>query len=102
MPLLFIRLYTDKGRALTLDVDHDESIGCIKERISCKYNIPARQLELYHGAKKLDNTKTLRQYNFKENSFSGYVYVNFDIEVKIIPENYGKPFTICVEPHRSV
>jgi hypothetical protein len=42
MPLLFIRLYTDKGRALTLDVDSDESIGSIKEKIGCTYKIPAR------------------------------------------------------------
>ena len=102
MPLIFIRMYTEKGKTLTIEVDNDESIGSIKERLHAKFNIPVRQLELYHGVKKLQNDKTLRQYNFKENSFSGYVYVNFDIEIKIIPEHYGKPFLMQVEPNRTV
>ena len=102
MPLLFVRIYTDKGRGISIEVDNDESIGSIKERIGMMHKIPPRQLELYHGVRKLENSKTLRMYNFKEHSFSGYVYVNYDIQFKVIQENSQKPILMQVEPHKTI
>jgi len=50
------------GNAITLDVNQNDSIETVKQKLAEKEGIPADQQRLIYSAKQLEDTKTLDDY----------------------------------------
>ena len=60
---IFVRFST--GKIITLDVEADDSIELVKQRIEYKEGIPTKQQKLIFSCKQLDNWQTLSDYNIQ-------------------------------------
>jgi hypothetical protein len=53
---------------MTVEVDSNDSVESLKEKIYNKEGIPADQQRLIFGGKQLENDKTLSDYNVQKES----------------------------------
>ncbi len=56
------------GKSITIEVEPDESIESVKAKIMAKEGIPVDQQRIIFGAKQLDPTKSLADYDIDEDS----------------------------------
>lgn len=63
---IFIK--TLQGRTITLDVDPNDTIQSLKQKIESKENIPVQEQRLIYSGKQLNDTFTLSDYNVQDQS----------------------------------
>ncbi|KAF5391855.1 hypothetical protein D9757_001810 [Collybiopsis confluens] len=63
---IFIR--TLVGKTITLDVDSEENVDKVMEKIQYREGVPASQQRLIFAGKQLDNGRTLSEYKIDKES----------------------------------
>lgn len=59
---------TLQGTTITVDVNSEDTIDAVKDKIARKENLPVGEQRLIFSGKQLEETRTLSDYNIKENA----------------------------------
>lgn len=60
-----LNVKTLSGESITIDVDPEESIASVKQKISQHEGIPPEQQRLIFGGKQLDSSNCVSDYNIE-------------------------------------
>ena len=63
---IFVRTLT--GRTMSVEVNPDDTIESLKEKLYDEEGIPVEQIRLIFGGKQLENHRTFRDYNISNES----------------------------------
>jgi ubiquitin C len=87
------------GKKIVLEVEYSNTIEDIKNQISFKEGIFSDKYELLFDGIKLENNKTLKDYNINENSI---IYLQYDKNIKIFIEMNEKKKELNVETSDTI
>ena len=59
---------TQNGKNMAIDVEPEDTVGKLKEKIQEKEEVPVDQQRLVYGGKQLDDEATLQSYDIKNES----------------------------------
>ncbi|CAG8636409.1 24922_t:CDS:2 [Cetraspora pellucida] len=62
---MLIKVKTLTGKEIEIDIEHDDTVARVKERVEEKEGIPPAQQRLIHGGKQLTDEKTVREAGIK-------------------------------------
>ena len=63
-----ILVYTLTGKTIPLEVDPNETVESLKQKVQEKEGVPPDQQRLVYGGKQLENGKTLADYKIQSES----------------------------------
>eukprot|EP01062_Namystynia_karyoxenos_P083685 TRINITY_DN9673_c0_g1_i2.p1 TRINITY_DN9673_c0_g1~~TRINITY_DN9673_c0_g1_i2.p1 ORF type:complete len:648 (+),score=166.56 TRINITY_DN9673_c0_g1_i2:87-1946(+) len=98
MQILVILVSGDDRKTLTLEVDPQDTIACVKAKVKDQEGVPLDNPLRFDGRKLLDDGRTLRDYNIQKGS-TLEVSVTIQIFVKHLT---GHTLTVAVDPRDSV
>jgi len=65
---MIIKVKTLTGKEIEIDIDADDKIERVKERVEEKEGIPPQQQRLIFGGRQMADEKTVREYNIEAGS----------------------------------
>ncbi|CAB4495784.1 polyubiquitin [Rhizophagus irregularis] len=98
---ILVKAHSFKTR---IDVDSNDTIQQVKHKIQERHDIDVDKQDLYLGGKKLENKRTLRYYNIRQNDSIQLNQINIPGGIEIIVKNQknNKPTILQVKSSYTI